>query len=184
MDDSIPSYPTQERMESTGGHEEAPEPSEMTWTLSQLIRKNRRTKRQASTSKKVVQDEFAQEPPGTSVQLPKEPTSRPNFANTDEPHLVNTSTLSPIHSDSIDDQELSPDRNFDPTDTYEHTPDQFTPRCSSDHHSDPFHTLVQSPEELTQASSLSPQPGQDETIETHCCWSPVLTMFFAHTTYH
>jgi hypothetical protein len=39
MDDSISSYPTQERMKSTDGHEEAPEPSEMTWTLSQLIRK-------------------------------------------------------------------------------------------------------------------------------------------------
>jgi hypothetical protein len=168
MDDSIPSYPTQERMESTGGHEGAPETSEMTWTLSQLIRKNRRTKRQASTSKKVVQEEFAQEPPGTSVQLPKEPTPGPNSANTDEPHPIDTSTLSPVHPDSIDDQELSPDRNFDPTDTYEHTPDQFAPGCSSDHHSDQFHTPVQSPEELTQASSPSPQPGQDETIETHC----------------
>jgi hypothetical protein len=40
MDNSVPSYPTQERLESVDGHEEAPEPSEMTWTLSQLIRKN------------------------------------------------------------------------------------------------------------------------------------------------
>jgi hypothetical protein len=30
MDNSVPSYPTQERMESTNGHEGAPEPSEMT----------------------------------------------------------------------------------------------------------------------------------------------------------
>jgi hypothetical protein len=176
MDDSIPSYPTQERMDSTGGHEGAPETSEMTWTLSQLIRKNRRTKRQASTSKKVVQEEFAQEPPGTSVQLPKEPTPGPNPTNTDKPHPIDTSTLSPVHPDSIDDQELSPDRNFDPTDTYEHAPDQFTHGCSPDHHSDQFHTPVQSPEELTQASSPSPQPSQDQTFETHCQLSSSRTL--------
>jgi hypothetical protein len=152
MDNSVPSYPTQEIMESTDGHEEAPKPSEMTWTLSQLIRKNRRTSRRASTPKKVVQDESVQEPAGTP-EIPKELTP--------EPHPVDTSTLSPVHPDSIDNQELSPDRNFDPTDTYEHTPDQFTPGCSSDHHSDQFHTPVQSPEELTHASSPSPQPGQD-----------------------
>jgi hypothetical protein len=166
MDDSIPSYPTQERMDSTGGHDGSPETSEMTWTLSQLIRKNRMTKRQAPTSKKVVQEEFAQELPGTSVQLPKEPTPGPN--PTTKSHSIDTYTLSPVHPDSIDDQELSPDRDFDPTNTYEHTPDQFTHRYSPDHHSDQFHTPVQSPEELTQASSPSPQPGQDQTFETHC----------------
>jgi hypothetical protein len=53
MDNSVPSYPPQERLESIDGHEEAPEPSEMTWTLSQLIRKNRRTNRQATTPKKM-----------------------------------------------------------------------------------------------------------------------------------
>jgi hypothetical protein len=176
MDDSIPSYPTQERMESTDGHEEAPEPSEMTWTLSQLIRKNRRTSRRASTPKTVAQEESVQVPASTPVQVPKEPTPGPNSANTDEPHPVDTSTLSPVHPDSIDNQELSPDRNFDPTDTYEHTPDQFTPGCSSDHHSDQFHTPVQSPEELTHASSPSPQPGQDQTIETHCQLSSSRTL--------
>jgi len=67
MDDSIPSYPTQERMESTDGHEEAPEPSEMTWTLSQLIRKNHRTNRRTSTPKEVVQNESVQEPASTPV---------------------------------------------------------------------------------------------------------------------
>jgi hypothetical protein len=176
MDDSIPSYPTQERMESTDGHEEAPEPSEMTWTLSQLIRKNHRTNRRASTPKKVAQKESVQVTASTPVQIPKEPTPGPNSANTDEPHPVNTSTLSPVHPDSIADQELSPDRNFDPTDTYEHTPDQFTPGCSSDHHSEQFHTPVQSPEELTQASSPSPQLGQDQTIETHCQLSSSRTL--------
>ena len=39
MDKSVPSYPPQERLESVEGHEEAPEPSEMTWTLSQFIQK-------------------------------------------------------------------------------------------------------------------------------------------------
>jgi hypothetical protein len=167
MDNSVPSYPTQERMESTDGHEEAPEPSEMTWTLSQLIRKNRRTSRRATTPKKVAQEESVQVPAGTP-EIPKELTP--------EPHPVDTSTLSPVHPDSIDDQELSPDRNFDPTDTYEHTPDQFTPGCSSDHNSDKFHTPVQSPEELTHASSPSPQPGQDQTIETHCQLSSSRTL--------
>ena len=123
-------------MESTDGHEEAPEPSEMTWTLSQLIRKNRRTSRRASTPKKVAQEESVQVPAGTP-EIPKELTP--------EPHPVDTSTLSPVHPDSTDNQELSPDRNFDPTDTYEHTPDQFTPGCSSDHNFDKFHTPVQSP---------------------------------------
>jgi hypothetical protein len=176
MDDSIPSYPTQERMESTDGHEEAPEPSEMTWTLSQLIQKNHRTNRRTSTPKEVVQNESVQEPASTPIQIPREPTPRPNSANTVEPHPVNTSTLSPVHPDSIADQELSPDRNFDPTDTYKHTPDQFTPGCSSDHHSDQFHTPVQSLEEVTHASSPSPQPSQDQTFETHCQLSSSRTL--------
>jgi hypothetical protein len=148
----------------------------MTWTLSQLIQKNRRTNRRASTPKKIVQDESVQEPASTPVQIPIEPTPRLNSANADEPHPIDTSTLSPVHSDSIDDQELSPDRNFDPTDTYEHASDQFTPGCSSYHHSDQFHTPVQSPEELTQASSPSPQPGQDQTFETHCQLSSSRTL--------
>jgi hypothetical protein len=95
MDDSIPSYPTQEGLESIDGHEEAPEPSEMTWTLSQLIRKNRRTTRQATTPKKVVQNEFVQVPTGTSVQMPKEPTPGPSSANTDGPSPIDNYELSP-----------------------------------------------------------------------------------------
>jgi hypothetical protein len=39
MDNSVPSYPPQERLKSVDDHEEAPESSEMTWTLSQMIRK-------------------------------------------------------------------------------------------------------------------------------------------------
>jgi hypothetical protein len=141
MDNSVPSYPTQERLESIDGHEEAPEPSEMTWTLSQLIRKNHRTNRQATTPKTVVQDESIQVPTGTSVQMPKEPTSEPSPANAYE------------QSPNEYPHELSPDRNFDPVDTYEHIPDQFTPASSSDHNSDRFHAPTQSPEEFTHASS-------------------------------
>jgi hypothetical protein len=156
MDNSVPSYPTQERMESTDGHEEAPEPSEMTWTLSQLIRKNRRTNRQATTPKKIVQDESIQVPTGTSVQMPKEPTPEPSPANTYE------------QSPNEYTHELSPDRNFDPADTYEHSPDQFTPKLSSDHDADSFHTPAQSPEEFTHATSPPAQPEQEQTFETHC----------------
>jgi hypothetical protein len=39
MDKSVPSYPLQERLKSMNDHEEASKSSEMTWTLSQLIRK-------------------------------------------------------------------------------------------------------------------------------------------------
>jgi hypothetical protein len=155
MDNSVPSYPTQERLESINGHEEAPEPSEMTWTLSQLIRKNRRTNRQATTPKKIVQNESIQVPTGTSIQMPKEPTPRPSPANTYE------------QSPNEYTHELSPDRNFDPVDTYEHNPDQFTPASSSDHNSDRFHTPAQSPEEFTHASSPPAQPEQEQTFETH-----------------
>jgi hypothetical protein len=156
MDNSVPSYPTQERLESIDGHEEAPEPSEMTWTLSQLIRKNRRTNRQATTPKKIVQNESIQVPTTTSVQMPKEPTPEPSPANTYEqsPHEFT--------------HELSPDHNFDPVDTYEHNPAQFTPEFSSDHNADSFHTPAQSPEEFTHASSPPAQPEQEQTIETHC----------------
>jgi hypothetical protein len=147
MDNSVPSYPPQERLESIDGHEEAPEPSEMTWTLSQLIRKNRRTNRQATTPKGIVQNESIQVPTGTPVQTPRE----------------STPGTSPI-----DNYELSPNRDFDPINTYERSPDAFTPDFSSDHNSDRFHTPAQSPEELTHASSPPAQPGQEQTFETHC----------------
>jgi hypothetical protein len=128
MDDLVPSYPTQERLESIDGHEEAPEPYEMTWTLSQLIQKNRRTNQQATTPKKIVQNESTQVPTGTSVQMPKEPTPEPSPANTYEqsPHEFT--------------HELNPDHNFGPVDTCEHSPDQFTPEFSSYHNVDSFHT--------------------------------------------
>ena len=126
----------------------------MTWMLSQLIRKNRRTNRQATTTKKVVQNEFVQVPTGTSVQMPKEPTPEPSPANTDGPSPIDNYELSLNRDvDLVNPCELSPDHNFDPVGTCEHSPDQFTPEFSSDHNSKRFHTLAQSPEEFTHASS-------------------------------
>ena len=53
MDNSVPSYPPQERLKSVDDHEEAPEPSEMTWTLSQLIRKVHKVNRKANAPKEI-----------------------------------------------------------------------------------------------------------------------------------
>jgi hypothetical protein len=156
MDNSVPSYPPQERLESMDGHEEAPEPSEMTWTLSQLIRKNRKTNRQATTPKGIVQNESIQVPTGTPVQMQRESTPGPSPVDTYErsPHEFTP--------------ELSPDHNFDPVDTYERSPDEFTPELSPNHDSDRVHTPAQSPDEFTHASSPQAQPGQEKTFETHC----------------
>jgi hypothetical protein len=156
MDNSVPSYPPQERLESVDGHEEAPEPSEMTWTLSQLIRKNRKTDRQATTPKGIVQNESIQVPTGTPVQMQRESTPGPSPVDTYE------------RSPNEFTPELSPDHNFDPVDTYERSPDEFTPELSPNHDSDRVHTPAQSPDEFTHASSPQAQPGQDQTFETHC----------------
>jgi hypothetical protein len=156
MDNSVPSYPPQERLESVDGHEEAPEPSEMTWTLSQLIRKNRKMNRQATTPKGIVQNESIQVPTGTPVQMQRESTPGPSPADTYE------------RSPNEFTPELSPDHNFDPVDTYERSPDEFTPELSPNHDSDRVHTPAQSPDEFTHASSPQAQPGQDQTFETHC----------------
>jgi hypothetical protein len=156
MDNSVPSYPPQERLESMDGHEEAPEPSEMTWTLSQLIRKNRKTNRQATTPKGIVQNESIQVPTGTPVQMQRESTPGPSPVDTYE------------RSPNEFTPELSPDHNFDPVDTYERSPDEFTPELSPNHDSDRVHTPAQSPDEFTHASSPQAQPGQEQTFETHC----------------
>jgi hypothetical protein len=156
MDNSVPSYPPQERLESMDGHEEAPEPSEMTWTLSQLIRKNRKTNRQATMPKGIVQNESIQVPTGTPVQMQRESTPGPSPVDTYE------------RSPNEFTPELSPDHNFDPVDTYERSPDEFTPELSPNHDSDRVHTPAQSPDEFTHASSPQAQPGQEKTFETHC----------------
>jgi hypothetical protein len=103
-----------------------------------------------------VQNESTQVPTGTSVQMPKELTPEPSPANTYEqiPHEFT--------------HELSPDHNFDLVNTCEHSPDQFTSEYSLDHNADIFHTPAQSPEEFTHVSSPPAQPGQEQTIETHC----------------
>jgi hypothetical protein len=55
-----------------------------------------------------------------------------------------------------------------PVDTYERSPDEFTPELSPDHDSDRVNTPAQSPDEFTHASSPQPQPGHDQTFETYC----------------
>jgi hypothetical protein len=144
MDNLVPSYPPQERLESMDGHEEAPEPSEMTRTLSQLIRKNSKMNRQATMPKGIVQNESIQVPTGTPVQMPRESTPGPSPADTYE------------RSPNEFTPELNPDRNFDPVDTYERIPDEFTPELSPNHNFDRGNTPAQSPEEFTHESSPSP----------------------------
>jgi hypothetical protein len=78
MDNSVPSYPPQERLESVDDHEEAPEPSEMTWTLSQLIRKTRKVDRQATAPKGIKQNEPIQVPTGTPARIQREFTPEPS----------------------------------------------------------------------------------------------------------
>jgi hypothetical protein len=156
MENLVPSYPLQERLESVDGHEEALEPSEMTWTLSQLIRKNRKTNRPATMPKGIVQNESIQVPTGTPVQMQRESTPGPSPADTYE------------RSPNEFTPELSPDHNFDPIDTYERIPDEFTPEISPNHDSNRVHIPAQSPDEFTHASSPQAQPGQEQTFETHC----------------
>jgi hypothetical protein len=54
MDNFVLSYPLQERMKSMTDHEEAPESSEMTWTLSQFIRKFREVNQQDNVPKEIA----------------------------------------------------------------------------------------------------------------------------------
>jgi hypothetical protein len=56
MDNSVPSYPPQERLKSVDDHEEAPESSEMTWNLSQLIQRVHKVNHQANVPKEIEQD--------------------------------------------------------------------------------------------------------------------------------
>jgi hypothetical protein len=161
MDNSVPSYPTQERMESIDGHEEAPEPSEMTWTLSQLIQKNRRTNRQATTPKKIVQDEGIQVPTSTSVQMPKEPTPEPSRANTYE------------QSPNEYTHELNPDRNFDPADTYEHSPDHLLLNAVHTMMPIVFTPLLRSPKSLPMRLALQHSPNKRKHLKPTASSPPV-----------
>jgi hypothetical protein len=78
MDNSVPSYPLQERMKSMTDHEDAPESSEMTWTLSQLIRKVREVNQQENVPEEIVQDKPVEIPVDTPVQVPDEFTHESN----------------------------------------------------------------------------------------------------------
>jgi hypothetical protein len=78
MDNSVPSYPPQERLKSVDDHEEAPEPSEMTWTLSQLIRKAHKVDRQATAAKGIEQNEPIRVPTGTPARIQREFTPEPS----------------------------------------------------------------------------------------------------------
>jgi hypothetical protein len=69
MDNSVPSYPLQERMKSMNDHEEAPESSEMTWTLSQLIRKVCEVNQQDNVPEEIEQDKPIEIPVDTPVQV-------------------------------------------------------------------------------------------------------------------
>ena len=152
MDNSVSSYPPQETLESVDDHEEAPKPSEMTWNLSQLIRKARKVDRQATAPKGIKQNEPIQVPIGTPTRIQREFTPEPSPV--DNPDPVDTSELSPDHPDPID--------------TYERSPNEFTPEISPNHDSDRANTPTQSPDEFTHASSPQPQPGHDQTFETYC----------------
>jgi hypothetical protein len=72
MDNSVPSYPLQERMKSMTDHEDAPESSEMTWTLSQLIGKVCKINQQENVPEEIVQDNPVEIPVDTPVQEPDE----------------------------------------------------------------------------------------------------------------
>jgi hypothetical protein len=144
MDNFVPSYPPQERLESVDDHEEAPEPLEMTWTLSQLIRKTRKVDQQATAPKGIKQNEPIQVPTGTPARIQRQFTPEPSPL--DNPNPVDTSEPSPDHP----------------------SPDEFIPELSPNHHSDRVNTPAQSPDEFTHASSPQPQPGHDQTFETYC----------------
>jgi hypothetical protein len=85
MDTYVPSYPPQERLESVDDHEEDPYPSEMTWTLSQLIKKTRKVDRQATAPKRIKQNEPIQVPTGTPSRIQIEFTHEPSPLDNPDP---------------------------------------------------------------------------------------------------
>jgi hypothetical protein len=124
MDNSVPSYPPQERLESVDDHEEAPEPSEMTWTLSQFIRKTCKVDWKATASKGIEYNEPIPVPTGTPSRIQREFTPEPSLVDNPDP---------------FDTSELSPDRP-DPVETYEQSPNEVTPELSPDHNSNRVNT--------------------------------------------
>jgi hypothetical protein len=82
MDNSVPSYPLQERMKGVNDHEEALESSEMTWTLSQLIRKVCEVNQQDNVPEEIAQDKPIEIPVDTPVQESDEFTHESSPVNT------------------------------------------------------------------------------------------------------
>ena len=125
-------------------HEEAPESSEMTWTLSQLIRKVRKVNQKSNAPKEIEQDKPIQMPTDTPAQMYKDFT--PELSPVDNPDQVyDEPTL-----------ELSPVNN--PVQVY----DEFTPEPS------PIDTHDQRPYDFTHASSPQTQQGHGKTFESYC----------------
>jgi hypothetical protein len=143
MDNSVPNYPPQERLKSMDDHEEAPESSEMTLTLSQLIQKVHKVNWQANAPKEIEQDKPIQKLVDTPVQVYKEFTPE----------------LSPVENpDQVYDEftlELSPDNYL--VQVY----DEFTPEPS------PVDTHDQRPDDFTHASSPPIQQGHGKIFESY-----------------
>jgi hypothetical protein len=100
--------------------------------------------RQATTPKGIEQNEPIQVPTGTLAQIQRELTPEP-----------------------------SPDHNFDPVDTYERSPDDFTHKISPNHNFDGVNTPAQIPDEFTHASSPQPQPGMIKHLKPTVKFPPV-----------
>jgi hypothetical protein len=82
MDNSVPSYPLQERLKCMDDHEEALESSEMTWTLSQLIQKVCKVNQQDNVPKEIEWDKLIQMPVDTPFQVYDEFTHEPSPVDT------------------------------------------------------------------------------------------------------
>jgi hypothetical protein len=133
MDNSVPSYPPQERLKSVDDHEEALEPSEMTWNLSQLIRKVHRVDRPATEPKEIEQDE--------PIRMP-------------------TYTLARTYQEFT--PELSPVDNSDPVDTHDQSLDEFTHASSPQtqpRHDKTFESYC----EISSSKSLRPMVARLES---------------------
>jgi polyhydroxyalkanoate synthesis regulator protein len=109
MDNSVPSYPPQEILKSMDDHEEAPESSEMTWTLSQLIRKVHKVNQQNNAPKEIERDKPIQMLVDTPVQVYEEFTHE----------------LSPVNNPVQVYDEFTPEPS--PVDTPVQVYDEFTP---------------------------------------------------------
>jgi hypothetical protein len=143
MDNSVPSYPFQERLKSMDDHEEAPESSEMTWILSQLIRKVFKVNRKDNAPKEIERDKPIQMLVDTPVQVYEEFTHE----------------LSPVNNPVQVYDDFTPEPS--PVDTLVQVYDDFT------HESSPVNTHVQRPDEFTHASNPQTQQGRGKTFESY-----------------